>query len=130
MRIAQALHRDPEGRFVTVLMEQVDRIDAHRLREIGFATFAYSGLALTEGVGLMLEKVWAEYLTLSLTVLFLPWEVYELARDANLMRLSLLLANLAVLGYLIWLLRRKKHANVARTRIYTTARSGRKTDRR
>jgi uncharacterized membrane protein (DUF2068 family) len=110
MRIAQALHRDPEGHFVTVLMEQVDRIDAHRLREIGFATFAYSALALTEGVGLMLEKVWAEYLTTVLTVMFLPWEIFELARDPNLMRLSLLLANLVVLAYLIWLLRRKKQA--------------------
>ena len=110
MRVAQALHQDPEGRFVTFLMEQADRIDAHRLREIGFATFAYSGLALTEGIGLMLEKVWAEYLTLSLTVLFLPWELFELARDPNLMRLSLLLANLVVLAYLIWLLRRVKQS--------------------
>ena len=108
MQIAQALHRDPEGRFVTFLMEQADRIDAHRLREIGFATFAYSALALTEGVGLVLEKVWAEYLTTILTVMFLPWELFELARDPNLMRLALLLANLVVLGYLIWLLRRKK----------------------
>lgn len=110
MQIAQALHRDPEGRFVTFLMEQADRIDAHRLREIGFATFAYSGLALTEGIGLMLEKVWAEYLTTILTVMFLPWELFELARDPNLMRLSLLLANLVVLAYLIWLLRRKKQS--------------------
>ena len=108
MQIAQALHRDPEGRFVTFLMQQVDRIDAHRLREIGFATFAYSALALTEGVGLMMEKVWAEYLTTILTVMFLPWEVYELARDPNLMRLALLIANLVVLAYLVWLLRRKK----------------------
>ena len=108
MQIAQVLHRDPEGRFVTFLMQQVDLIDAHRLREIGFATFAYSALALTEGVGLMLEKVWAEYLTTILTVMFLPWEVYELARDPNLMRLALLIANLVVLAYLVWLLRRKK----------------------
>ena len=72
------------------------------------ATFAYSALALTEGVGLMREKVWAEYLTLSLTVMFLPWELFELARDPNWIRLALLLANLAVLAYLMWLLRRKK----------------------
>ena len=110
MQIAQVLHRDPEGHFVTLMMQQVDRIDAHRLREIGFATFAYSGLALTEGIGLMLEKVWAEYLTTILTVMFLPWELFELARDPNLMRLSLLIANLVVLAYLVWLLRRKKQA--------------------
>jgi uncharacterized membrane protein (DUF2068 family) len=55
-----------------------------------------------------MEKVWAEYLTLSLTVMFLPWEIFELVRDPNWIRLALLLANLAVLAYLMWLLRRKK----------------------
>jgi len=113
MRIAMILHRDPEGRFVSFLMEQADRIDAHRLREIGFATFAYSALALTEGIGLMREKVWAEYLTTILTVMFLPWELFELARQPNLMRLSLLIANLVVLAYLVWLLRRKKQPATA-----------------
>jgi uncharacterized membrane protein (DUF2068 family) len=88
----------------------VDLIDVHRLREIGFGTFTYSALALTEGVGLTLEKVWAEYLTLSLTVMFLPWELWELIRDPTMMRLALLAVNLAVLGYLLWLLKRKKRA--------------------
>ena len=55
----------------------------------------------------MLEKVWAEYLTLILTMSFLV-ELYELARHPNWYRLSLLLINLAVLWYLVWLLRKKK----------------------
>jgi len=41
-------------------------------------------------------------------VSFLPWELYELARHPNWFRLSLLVINLVVLGYLVWLLRRKK----------------------
>ena len=110
MRLATALKFDPESKFVTLLLDKADLIDAHRLKQISLATFGYSALALTEGVGLMLEKVWAEYLTLSLTVSFLPWELYELARQPNWFRLSLLLINLAVLGYLVWLLRRKKVA--------------------
>jgi uncharacterized membrane protein (DUF2068 family) len=108
MRLAQKFKFDPESRFVSLLLDKVDLIDAHRLRQISVATFAYSAVALTEGVGLLLEKVWAEYLTLILTVSFLPWELYELARRPDWFRLSLLLINLAVLGYLIWLLRRKK----------------------
>ena len=108
MRLAVRFKFDPESRFVSLLLDKVDLIDAHRLREISLATFAYSALALTEGVGLLLEKVWAEYLTLILTVSFLPWELYELARRPDWFRLSLLLINLAVLGYLVWLLRRKK----------------------
>jgi uncharacterized membrane protein (DUF2068 family) len=108
MRLATRLRFDPEGRFVTLLLDKVDLIDAHRLRLISLATFGYSALALTEGIGLLLEKVWAEYLTLILTISFLPWELYELARRPDWFRLSLLLINLAVLWYLVWLLRRKK----------------------
>ena len=107
LRLAHALRFDPESRFTALLLDKVDLIDARRLREISFATFSYSALALTEGVGLLLEKVWAEYLTLVLTVSFLPWEIYELARRPSWFRLSLLLINLAVLWYLLWLLRRK-----------------------
>ena len=111
MRLAIALRFDPEGRLVTLLMEKADLIDASRLREIGFGTFAYSALALVEGTGLMLRKVWAEYLTLGLTVAFLPWELFELARRPGLFRLGLLVINLLVLVYLLRLLdRKRKHA--------------------
>ncbi len=108
LRLATALKFDPESRFVSVMLDKVDLIDAHRLREIGAATFAYSALALTEGIGLFLQKVWAEYLTLILTVSFLPWELYELARRPGWFRLALLVINLLVLGYILWLLQRKK----------------------
>jgi uncharacterized membrane protein (DUF2068 family) len=108
LRLAAALKFDPENRFVSLVLDKVDLIDAHRLRQIGFATFGYSAVALTEGIGLILEKVWAEYLTLILTISFLPWEMYELVRRPDWFRLGLLLINLAVLWYLVWLLQRKK----------------------
>ena len=108
LRLAVRFKFDPESHFVSLLLDKVDLIDAHRLRQISVATFGYSALALTEGVGLLLEKVWAEYLTLILTVSFLPWELYELARKPDWFRLSLLVINLAVLWYLVWLLRRKR----------------------
>jgi uncharacterized membrane protein (DUF2068 family) len=107
-RLALKLRFDPESRLVALLLDKADLIDAHRLRQISVATFGYSALALTEGIGLLLEKVWAEYLTLILTVSFLPWELYELVRKPDWFRLSLLIINLTVLAYLIWLLRRKK----------------------
>ncbi len=108
MRLATALRFDPESRVVGLVMDKVDLIDAERLREIGFATFAYSALALTEGIGLLRRKVWAEYFTLILTISFLPWELYELARRPTWVRLGLLVSNLLVLWYLVWLLKRKR----------------------
>jgi uncharacterized membrane protein (DUF2068 family) len=111
VRLATALKFDPESRFVAVMLDKVDLIDTHRLRQISVATFAYSGLALTEGIGLMMEKVWAEYLTLILTISFLPWELYEIVRRPDWFRVGLLLINLAVLAYILWLLQRKKLLN-------------------
>ena len=113
LRLAGAFRFDPESRFAALLVSKADALDSHRLKEIGFATFAYSAVALTEGVGLLLEQVWAEYLTLLLTISFLPWEVYELIRHTTPVRLALLATNLVVLGYLVMLVRRRKQARRA-----------------
>jgi uncharacterized membrane protein (DUF2068 family) len=126
LKLAAILHRDPESRIVSLALEKVDLIDTHRLRQIGIGTFAYSALALTEGVGLLLEKTWAEFLTLALTVSFLPWEMYELARHTTWIKAGLFAINLAVLGYLVWLLNRKgtfvkaREARAARIRERTS----------
>jgi uncharacterized membrane protein (DUF2068 family) len=59
----------------------------------------------------VMEKVWAEYLTVWVTVSFLPWEVYEIVRKPALMRVGLLVTNLLVVAYLAWQLRRRRPTN-------------------
>jgi uncharacterized membrane protein (DUF2068 family) len=107
LQLAHDLRFDPESRAVSLLLDKVDLIGPLRLREIGIATFAYSALALTEGIGLLLERTWAEYLTLILTISFVPWELFELIAHPSAIRASIFVVNLAVLWYLVWLLRRK-----------------------
>ncbi len=108
LRLAGRLRVDPDGRVVTWVLDQLDAITAHRLKQIGVATFFYAGLRLAEGIGLVLEKVWAEYLTVGVTVAFLPWEVYEFIRRPDWIRICLLIVNLMVLTYLVWWLRRAR----------------------
>jgi uncharacterized membrane protein (DUF2068 family) len=57
-------------------------------------------------VGLALQKRWAEYFTIITTSSLLPIEIYELARRVSISRGLALLINLAVVGYLIFELRR------------------------
>jgi uncharacterized membrane protein (DUF2068 family) len=108
LRLATRLRMDPEGRLVSFVLDQLDNVTSHRLRQIGVATFLYAGVRVTEGVGLVLEKAWAEYLTVAVTVSFLPWELYEIVRRLDWLRVGLFLVNLLVLAYLIWWLQRKK----------------------
>ncbi|MGA1981142.1 MAG: DUF2127 domain-containing protein [Acidobacteriaceae bacterium] len=107
-RLAERLRFDPDRRMVAWILDHLDDITSHRLKQIGVATFFYAGLRVTEGVGLVLEKVWAEYLTVGVTMAFLPWEMYEIHRHPDWIRICLLVANLMVLTYLVWWLRRNR----------------------
>lgn len=109
-RIAIALHRDPEGQLVSFLIDQVSLLNDHRLRQIGIFMFLYAALGLLEGIGLMLEKVWAEYLTALITASFLPIEIFELLHRVTPIRVGLFTANLGVLSYLVAHLIRRKSA--------------------
>ena len=96
------LGRDPEGHFANLILDKVAMIDPHRLKQISIAIFAGAGLHMLEGVGLVLRKVWAEYVTLILTASFLPWEVIEILRHLTWIKVVLLLLNLAVVIYLVF----------------------------
>jgi uncharacterized membrane protein (DUF2068 family) len=85
----------------------VSRLTPERLEALGIGAFLYGALFATEGIGLWLEKRWAEYLTVIATGSFVPFEVYELARHATLPRVAALVLNLAVVAYLIYHLRRR-----------------------
>ena len=115
LRVTDALRIDPESRVVGMLLDRADLIGGHQLREFSLFTFAYALLHLVEGTGLVLEKTWAEYFTVVLTMMGLPWESYELIRRFTWLKVGLLLVNLAVLIYLVWVLRRKKQERMARS---------------
>jgi uncharacterized membrane protein (DUF2068 family) len=108
LRAADVLRIDPESRLLALLLSKADLIGAEQLRHFTILTFTYAGLCLVEGTGLMLEKRWAEFFTVTLTTLALPWESFELYKEFTWPRLALLIVNLAVLGYLVWLLRREQ----------------------
>jgi uncharacterized membrane protein (DUF2068 family) len=105
--------RDPEGHFANLILEKVALIDPHRLKQISIAVFAGAGLHAIEGVGLVLRKVWAEYITLILTASFLPWEAIEIIRHSTWIKFVLLLLNLAVVIYLAFYVQSKVRRQAA-----------------
>lgn len=97
---------DPHNHFIDLLLAKLAILDDHRLKELSFGTFIYAGVFLVEGVGLALQKRWAEYLTIITTSSLLPIEIYELVRRVSIGRCLALAINLAVVAYLIFELRR------------------------
>lgn len=65
------------------------------------AAFAYAALFIVEGVGLWMQKVWAEYLTIVATTSFIPFEIRELIKKVTAVRAAALLINVAIVIYLV-----------------------------
>jgi uncharacterized membrane protein (DUF2068 family) len=97
---------DPNNHYLHGLLERFANLDPHRLQQLSFGTFFYAAVLLTEGVGLALGKRWAEYFTIFVTSSFIPLEVYEIFRHATVMKVVVLLINVAVVWYLALELRR------------------------
>ena len=108
MHIIDALRIDPESRFVGMLMDWAGLINVHQLRRAGTLSILYAMVCVVEGTGLVMEKGWAEYFTVILTAMGLPWESYELLERFSPYKVVLLVINLAVLLYLVWILKKKK----------------------
>src|SRR6476661_7917096 len=57
------LHADPDSRYIHLLLQKLLFVDERTIRHLRIGTFVYAALVITEGVGLLREQVWAEYLT-------------------------------------------------------------------
>ena len=73
----------------------------------GIAALLYGVLEMVEGVGLWLDQLWAEYLTVIATSLLVPLEVYELVRHPSVVKAAGIVVNLAIVAYLGWGLRKR-----------------------
>jgi uncharacterized membrane protein (DUF2068 family) len=102
VRLLTALRFDPEGRFVSVLLNKVALISPIGLKEISAAAFAHAGLDIVEGVGLIRRKIWAEFVTVTVSAMFLPFEFIALAREVTWTRIGITTVNVAVVIYLIF----------------------------
>lgn len=88
-------------------IEHLLSLDARQFLLLGALAGAYALLYLAQGIGLWRGRRWAEYLVVVEGGLLLPLEIWELLHRFSAFKFGVLLANLAIVTYLIRLLRRK-----------------------
>ena len=95
------LRLNPESKLVNFLYDHAPLINDPLLKRLGIMAFSYAGVSMAEGIGLYLEKAWAEYLTLAITASFLPWEIFEVFHRVTWVRVALLVVNVVIFIYLL-----------------------------
>jgi uncharacterized membrane protein (DUF2068 family) len=104
LEVEHTLHRLGIGagrHAVQRLVERLWRLDVTDEKRLALFALGYASVFTTEGVGLLLRRRWAEWMTVFVTASFIPFEVYELVHRFGAVKLVLLALNVAIVVYLL-----------------------------
>jgi uncharacterized membrane protein (DUF2068 family) len=73
-----------------------------RVHEVRLLTLTYAAVFAIEGVGLWMQRRWAEWLTTIITASLIPLELWEMIHKPSIGAGLVILANSLIVGYLYW----------------------------
>lgn len=103
----------PATRVIAWLLD----LGPHQFRLFGFVALGYAALYAVQGIGLWRSQRWAEYLVVVETSLLLPVEVWEILHRFAVLKVVVLTTNIAVVAYLIHVLRARTAGDPARPKV-------------
>ena len=106
-RVIRSIELDPKRPLLHRIVAYLHHLHASQLRIAATFALGYGVLELVEGTGLWLDQLWAEYLTVIATSLLIPFELYELVRHPSVWKAGGIIVNVAIVIYLIHLLRQR-----------------------
>lgn len=109
--VANFARVDHNSHHLHRLVAKVAGVSSKELAAIGFGSFVYAALFAVEGVGLLMKKRWAEYLTICITISFVPLGIYEIFHHDSTAKIVTLALNVIVAAYLIVRVRRERHVS-------------------
>lgn len=105
------LHVNPDAYFPQILLNDLSALQNANLRRVVVLAWGYAALRLTEAYGLWHDKAWAEWLAAVSGAVYLPLELSHLVAHTTVINMAVLAVNLAVVGYMVVRLRRRRNAD-------------------
>ena len=103
-------HLDPSGHIPELAKMLMHDLTGSRLHLLIMLAAIYALMRFVEAYGLWFEKRWAEWFALVSGGVYLPVEIYELAKGFSWLKMGVFAINLVIVGYMMLLLFRGKAA--------------------
>lgn len=97
---------DPAARWSAAALEAGAELNESRIGLVGGLVLAYAATRLIESYGLWRERRWAEWFSALSGGIYIPLEIYEIARGISPLKVGTLVVNVLVVAYLVGRLRR------------------------
>lgn len=95
-------HLNPAHHYPRIFIDAASRTSPARLRFLAALAFAYASVRFIEAYGLWKLKGWAEWFAIISGSLYLPIEIFELAKHVTIIRATVLVVNIFIVSYLIY----------------------------
>lgn len=102
-------HLNPASHYPHLLIEKVGSITSQNINLITALILFYSAIRFIESYGLWLAKRWTEWFAFLSGTIYIPFELYELIKQVDLLTVGALVINLLVVGYMGYILIQPKH---------------------
>ncbi|HEX5864323.1 MAG TPA: DUF2127 domain-containing protein, partial [Casimicrobiaceae bacterium] len=103
------LHLNPASHIPGIFVALAERVASMDLWLLAIGAALYAALRIAEGYGLWCDREWAEWLGAASGLIYVPFELYALAKGVTPVKLATLGFNLLVVAVLVdALLRRRR----------------------
>jgi len=104
IHLVKHLHLNPASHYPRIFLDLTEHIDDTKLWSMALAAAMYFVVRMIEATGLWLRKIWAEWFAVLTGGMYIPVEIYEVAIKASWPRITVLIINLGVVSYLLFVL--------------------------
>lgn len=106
------LHLNPAKGYPEIFIDAAANATNARLWMLASFALTYSVVRWIEAYGLWRAKRWAEWVAIASGGIYVPAELYELARGVNWMKVMLLALNLGIVLYMVYVLWRERRSRI------------------
>lgn len=100
VHLVRVLHLNPAKHYPSIFIDAADRVTDLQLWMLALSALLYSLVRLVEAYGLWNQMQWAEWFGLLSGAMYIPLEIFEAYREFTWPRVTVLVVNLAVVGFL------------------------------
>jgi uncharacterized membrane protein (DUF2068 family) len=101
--IVNHLHLNPARHYPHIFLQAIAGVSDSKIRLFAGFAFLYSLIRFVEAYGLWHIKPWAEWFAILSGGIYIPIEIIELFRHASIIKASILIINLFIVLFLIYI---------------------------
>jgi len=107
-QLVRHLHLNPASHYPQIFIDVANHLTDGQLWLMAFSAFLYSVVRFIEAFGLWRQRQWAEWFGVLSGGIYLPVEIFETMRGITWPKVTVLIVNAGIVGYLPYALYKER----------------------